>query len=273
MLNENEIRDVIGATAYGSDGEKIGKVGQLFLDDETGQPEFVTVNTGFFGSSESFVPVADAEMSTDRLTVPFTKDRVKNAPNVDADGGHLEPSEEQHLYSYYGRSYGPTSGQAETPGVGGVGAGPVDGDAAVPTSQTQSGSAGDTGGDTGGDTAMTRSEEHLEVGTASQEAGRARLRKYVTTETETRQVPVRKERAVVETEPITAENVDQATSGTDISEDEHEVVLHEERPVTETVAEPVERVRLSTETATEQEQVSGEVRKEQVETEGDVDRS
>jgi stress response protein YsnF len=269
MMNETEMRDVIGATAYGSDGEKIGKVGQLFLDDETGEPEFVTVNTGFFGTSESFVPVTDAEMSSDRLTVPYTKDHVKDAPNVDVDGGHLDPSEEQRLYAHYGRTYTPPNGQA------GIGA-PVTGTAGVGTgnvAEPATGTASDTESDTASDTAMTRSEEHLEVGTTSQEAGRARLRKYVTTEMETHTVPVRKERAVVETEPITSDNMDEATSGPDISEDEHEVVLHEERPVTETVTEPVERVRLGTETTTEEEQVSGEVRKEQIETEGDVGRS
>ena len=246
MLNENQMRDVVGATAYDSAGDKIGKVGQLFLDDETGQPEFVTVNTGFFGSSESFVPVADADLADGRLNVPFAKDQVKDAPNVDVHNGHLDRDQEATLYAYYGRSYTPTG--APPAGTGREGAG----------SET--------------DAAMTRSEERLEVGTATHEAGRARLRKYVTTEMETHTVPVRKERAVLETEPISAENVDEATSGADISEDEHEVVLHEERPVTHTVAEPVERVRLTTEETTEEREVSGEVRTEHIEAEGDVDR-
>jgi len=246
MLNETQIRDVVGATAYGSDGEKIGKVGQLFLDDQTGQPEFVTINTGFFGSSESFVPVADAQLSDGRLTVPYSKDRVKDAPNVEAESGHLDQAEEERLYTYYGRASVPTSNAGDNATVGRDVSGPET------------------------DSAMTRTEERLEVGTASHEAGRARLRKYVTTETETHTVPVRKERAVIETEPITSENIDQATSGADISEEEHEVVLHEERPVIATVAEPVERVRLKTETTTEQEQVQGEVRKEHIEAEGDV---
>jgi stress response protein YsnF len=249
MLNETQIRDIVGATAYGSDGEKIGKVGQLFLDDQTGQPEFVTINTGFFGSNESFVPVADAQLSDGRLTVPYSKDRVKDAPNVEAESGHLDPAEEERLYTYYGRASVPASNAGDDATVGRDVSGPET------------------------DSAMTRTEERLEVGTASHETGRARLRKYVTTETETHTVPVRKERAVIETEPITSENIDQATSGADISEEEHEVVLHEERPVVATVAEPVERVRLNTETTTEQEQVQGEVRKEHIEAEGDVRRS
>src|SRR5215211_6307362 len=76
---------------------------------------------------------------------------------------------------------------------------------------------------------MTRSEEHLRVGTTSQEAGGVRLGKYVTTEHETQTVPVRKEKAVLEREPITDANVDAETSGPDLSEEEHEVVLTEER--------------------------------------------
>ena len=114
MLTEDQAREVIGATAYGDDGEKIGKVGQLFLDDQTGQPEFVTVNTGLFGTSESFVPVADATFNGDRLVVPFSKDKVKDAPNVDLDGRHLDESEEQRLYEYYGMSSSGTAGYTDT---------------------------------------------------------------------------------------------------------------------------------------------------------------
>ena len=117
---------------------------------------------------------------------------------------------------------------------------------------------------------MTRSEEQVRVGTQSQESGRARLRKYVVTENVTETVPVRKEKAVLETEPVTSENDDAATSGADISEEEHEVTLHEERPVVEKTTEPVERVRLSTEAQTDHETVSEEVRKEQIEAEGDI---
>src|SRR3954468_10751450 len=105
MLTEKNAREVIGTTAYSADGDKIGKVGQLFLDDETGRPEFVTVNTGLFGTKETFLPIAEASISGDQLVVPFTKDKVKDAPNVDADGGHLDRPEEQPLYEYYGMSY------------------------------------------------------------------------------------------------------------------------------------------------------------------------
>jgi len=260
MINENEIRNVIGQTAYDSNGDKVGKVGHVFLDDETGQPEFATINTGLFGTNETFVPIANASIDGDRLTVPFTKDQIKDAPNVDADGGHLDQSEEARLYQHYGMSYSERSSDTGLP------SGYADTDR---TSNLHGTEGHDTSGPTT-DQAMTRSEEHLEVGTTTQEAGRARLRKYVTTETETATVPVSKERAVIETEPITDGNLGDALDGPTISEEEHEVVLTEERPVVEKTATPVERVRLGTETVTEQETVTEEVRKEHIEAEGDI---
>ena len=132
--------------------------------------------------------------------------------------------------------------------------------------------AGTVGHDTSGpttDNAMTRSEEQLHVGTETRESGRARLRKYVVTEQETVTVPVQREEVRIEREPITDANRGEALDGPAISEEEHEVVLHEERPVVEKEAVPVERVRLDKETVTEQQQVTEEVRKEQIDTDGD----
>jgi uncharacterized protein (TIGR02271 family) len=254
MLSETDARQTIGTTAYSADGDKIGKVGQLFLDDETGRPEFVTVNTGLFGTHETFIPVSDAALSGDRLTLPFTKDKVKDAPHVAADGGHLDRDEEQRLYEYYAMGYTSTTSDTDLDAT--TGRGPVGHDTSGPTT----------------DEAMTRSEEHVRVGTRSEEAGRVRLRKYVTTEQETHTVPVRRERAVLETEPITDANLDAATSGPDLSEEEHEVVLTEERAVVEKTVRPVERVRVGKETTTEEQTVSENVRKERIEAEGDIER-
>jgi uncharacterized protein (TIGR02271 family) len=263
-MDTNDYTSFIGQTLYSSDDEKVGKIGQVYLDDETDRPEFLTVNTGLFGMSESFVPAANADVTGDGVRVPFTKDQIKDAPNVDVDAGHLDQSDERRLYSHYGMSY---SERASDSGLPAEGTGEVTG-----TTGTSEFTA--EGHDTSGpntDEAMTRSEEHLDVGTTSQEAGRVRLRKYVTTEQETVTVPVKKERAVLETEPITSENRDEAQSGPAISEEEHEVVLKEERAVVSKTAEPVERVRLGTETVTDEETVTEEVRKEHIEAEGDVD--
>jgi uncharacterized protein (TIGR02271 family) len=257
-MNTNDHGRMIGQTLYASDNDKIGKIGQVFLDDETGRPEFLTVNTGLFGMNESFVPAADADVTDDGVRVPFTKDQVKDAPNVDVDSGHLDQSEERRLYDHYGMTYSERSSDSGLPEGG--------------TTDTRD-ARGTVGHDTSGpttDDAMTRSEERLDVGTTSEEAGRARLRKYVTTEQETVTVPVKKERAVIETEPISGDDRDQALSGPAISEEEHEVVLNEERAVVGKTTEPVERVRLDKETVTEEETVNEEVRKEHIEAEGDV---
>ncbi|MEJ7744148.1 MAG: PRC and DUF2382 domain-containing protein [Nocardioidaceae bacterium] len=240
MLEQNQIDQVGGNDAYGADGKKIGKVGEVYLDDQSGRPTWMTVNTGLFGTSESFIPLEDASLAGDRLTVPYDTDKVKGAPKVSADG-HLAPDEERDLYAYYGMGY-------DVPA----------------TSQSH-----DTSAQTN-DAAITRSEEHVEVGTRQQEAGSARLRKYVVTENVSQTVPVQKEKAVVERESINETNIDQATSGPEIRESEHEIQLREETPVVEKTTKPVERVRLGTEVVTENEIVTENVRKEQVEVEGDV---
>ena len=111
----------------------------------------------------------------------------------------------------------------------------------------------------------------MRVGTATEETGRVRLRKYVVTETVQQSVPVSHEEVRVEREPITEANIGQATSGPEISEEEHEVTLHAERPVVATEAVPVERVRLAKDRVAGEETVTGEVRKEQIETDTDGD--
>jgi uncharacterized protein (TIGR02271 family) len=263
MLDAQDARSIMGATAYGSDGEKIGKVGQVYLDDQTGQPEFVTVNTGLFGTSESFVPVAAASFSGDRLEVPFTKDKVKDAPNV-GDDGHLEEAEEDRLYEYYGMGAGTTGFTQTTTDT------TTTGYADTATTGTGVRSEGyDTSGPTT-DEAMTRSEEQVRVGTQRREAGRARLRKWIETDTVTETVPVTREEAVVEREPITDANIGNATSGPELSEEEHEVVLTEETPVVQKDVTPVERVRLGTQAVTEEETVTTDVAKERIEVEGDT---
>jgi hypothetical protein len=81
-------------------GDRIGEIGQVYLDNETGEPNWVTVKTGLFGTQESFVPLAQAEVSGADVTVPYDKDTVKDAPRLDV-GGTLTPEEERRLYSYY----------------------------------------------------------------------------------------------------------------------------------------------------------------------------
>jgi uncharacterized protein (TIGR02271 family) len=246
-LTSDQLASVTDGNVIDAKGNKIGGVGQIYLDDQTGEPNWATVKTGLFGTSESFVPLSGASLSGSDIVVTYDKDTVKDAPRVDADG-HLTPDEEESLYAYYG--------------LGGIGSG-YDQDA-----DREATVGRDTSGPTTDD-AMTLSEERLRVGTQTQEAGRARLRKFVVTENVTQTVPVSREEVRIEREPITDANRDQAMSGPAISEEEHEVVLREERPVVEKRAVPVERVRLDTETVTDQVTVNEEVRKEQIDT--DID--
>ena len=116
---------------------------------------------------------------------------------------------------------------------------------------------------------MTRSEEELRIDKSTQEVGKARLRKWIETEQVSTTVPVSREQVRVEREPITQGNVDEAMSGPELSEDEHEVTLHEEKVVADKQVVPKERVRLEKEQVTEEESVTGEVRKERIEVEGD----
>jgi uncharacterized protein (TIGR02271 family) len=267
MTNAASADHYIGRRAVDPQGNKIGSVGQVYLNDNTGQPDWVTVNTGLFGMRENFVPLQGARLAGDDLVLPFDKDVVKDSPDI-ADASHLDPDEQHSLYAYYERYLGTEGGRI-------TGYEPTtnrDTDLTDPRRGTVRGGGYDTSGPTT-DEAMTRSEEQLRVGTEKVEAGRARLRKYVVTEQQSVQVPVSREEVRVEREPLTDANRGDALSGADITEEEHEVVLHEERPVVATEAVPVERVRLGTETVTDEQTVSGEVRKEQVELDDDTTSS
>jgi uncharacterized protein (TIGR02271 family) len=218
-----------------------------------------------FGGHVSFVPLAKASLDGDVVSVPYDKAKVSDAPRVDA-GGHLSQDEEAGLYRYYGLDYGEARTDSGLP----------HGDSAGHMSRHQSDGSGDptpdgtpgvVGNDVSGpetDHAMTRSEEELRVGTARRQTGTARLRKYIVTENVTETVPVQREEVRVEREPITDANRDAATSGAALSEEEHEVVLHEEQVVVDKTAVPKERVRLDKDTVTEQRSVSEQIRKEQI---------
>lgn len=258
--------DLIGRTAVDPAGDKVGKVGQIYLNEATGRPEWVTLSTGMFGTRESFAPLYGGVVRGDQLVLAVPKDLVKDAPNVDNDG-HLEEAETSRLYQHYADHLG--SG----PDLDQPGDETYDGRHAGAGPGGPAGPAGAHGRDTSGpttDDAMTRSEERLRVGTENAETGRARLRKYVVTENVTTTVPVSHEEVRVEREPITEANRDAALSGPGISEEEHEVILHAEQPVVAKEAVPVERVRLGTETVTEEQEITEEVRKERID-DPDVD--
>jgi len=295
VISTENIDRVIGSDVYDADGDKIGSATEVYLDDQSGNPEWVTVSTGLFGTRSTFVPLRDADLTGEGVRVPVTKAAVKDAPKVDADQ-HLSPDEEQELYRYYGMTgqtgqtgMGEQTGMTDRAGTAGRGTADVDrdGDGLDDRGTRVAGEArlgdglddrgqhaprrtedGVQGRDTSGpttDDAMTRSEERLQVGTEATEVGRARLRKHVVTENVTTTVPVTHEEVRIEREPITEANRGDALDGPDLSEEEHEVVLHAEQPVVQKETVPVERVRLGTETVTDETQVSEQVAHEEIE--------
>ena len=117
---------------------------------------------------------------------------------------------------------------------------------------------------------MTRSKEELHVGTETREAGRARLRKHITSETVSKTVPVSHEEVVVTREPITEANRGAALSGGDLTEEEHEVVLTEEHAVAAKETVPVERVQVGKKVVEGTETVEAEVREEHIDLDADA---
>lgn len=308
--------ELTGLTVYDVAGEKIGGVEQVYLDDQSGSPEWATVKTGLFGSKETFVPLEGARREGSALHIPHAKELVKGAPRLDAEQ-HLDLAQEQELYEHYGLS---RPGQASgAPGVGGRRpTSPMHGkaadtagtrdaksgsaDAGMRGTQSTTGAGGMYGGlsgsgrtagagaaagagagmatagtrgtqDMGGREGMDRkgtneeiirSEEQLRVGTEEHETGRAHLRKVVVTENVTTTVPVSHEEVRLVREPI-KEGDRAATGRAGIGEAESEVILHAEQPVIRKEAVAVERVHMETQKVTEQQEVSAELRKEQIE--------
>jgi uncharacterized protein (TIGR02271 family) len=261
MIDTNDIRNLIGAQADDRDGDKIGKVNQVYVDENTGRPLWASVHTGLFGTSETLVPLENAQWTGSTLRVEYEKAFVKDAPHVDAEGA-ITPDEQDRLYEYYSLT-------------GDAGAAGTAGDAGTTGTESTRQETGTVGRDTSGpetDSAMTRSEEQLHVGTERVQTGRARLRKYIVTEEQTVTVPVTREEVRLEREPITDANVGSAMDGPELSEEEHEVTLSEDRVVVDKETVPVERVRLDTDTVTDQQRVDEEVRKERIELDDDTQR-
>lgn len=298
MLTTEQINRLLsqGANVLSGDGEKIGSIGQVFVDNEAGQPSWVTVRTGLFGMSESFVPLEGARLEGNDIVVPYNKNQVKDAPRIDADRP-LEPAEEDRLYQHYrmdsGRAYtdadtadeasatrqdASRTDRAETRDAtspAGYGTASPTTDAATPpttrqeTPETDRAETRDAAGTAGygtttpatdtAPTPATPQDTDKDRAETRDATGRGRLRKYVTTETVTRTVPVQREEVRIEREPIAEEDRDEV-SNRPASDDE--VILHEERVIVTKETVPVERVRIVTETVADEVTIREKVHKE-----------
>jgi uncharacterized protein (TIGR02271 family) len=254
QFDSTQATSFIGSDLYDRDGDKVGSITEIYEDTQTRKPEWAAINTGFFGSKVAIVPLTQATTEGESLRVPFEKAQIKDAPHVDADG-QISQQEEAALYSHYGLDYSEDRSDTGLPEGGAT------------TEQPRETVGHDTSGPTTDD-AMTRSEEEVVVGKQQVETGRARLRKYIVTENVETTIPVQREEVRIEREPITEGNIDNALDGPELSEEEHEVVLHAEEPVVGKKTVPKERVRLDKTADVENVKVSEQARKEQIEVEG-----
>jgi len=279
--------DVEGRTVVTRDGEKIGRVDTVFLDVRTNQPEWAAVSTGMFGKHVSLLPLSAAAVLADgNLQVPFDKAKVKGAPHHDPSVD-LKTSDEAELFRYYGVSYG--AGDAETgaddtetrtKGSGWAATGSGDSTAGSPpafetggepsTYETHDGPLSpETSLDRGDRARRSDTGERPVAGVATRSG--TRLVKYIVTEQVTMTVPVSHEEVRVERAP--SSEAELGSRGTPVGDDvhggdehgdDHEVVLHAERPIVHMETVPVERVRLDAETISGNETAGGEVHKEQI---------
>ncbi len=282
-----------GYTVHDSNGEKIGKVDDLFLD-ENDQPEYFGVKMGFLGTSSTLIPADIATIDDERgfIEVSQTKDSVKNGPAFD-DDREITPEHEQQVHSYYGLeytngatergSYGDYYGEEETDGHSGAGT-------------TDSGSAGTIGaGMSMGDTEsgefrehdenvegvlqpgsdlededelrVQRSEEELRAGTREREAGSMKVRKRVRTEREQIEVPTKREEVTIERTPVSGE----ATEA-QIGEDEVSMPVVEDEVVVDKRAVAKEEIRVRKDVVEGTEVVEEDVRREEVDVEDATER-
>jgi uncharacterized protein (TIGR02271 family) len=247
-MTTNELMAAQGTAVYASDGKKIGSVDEIFVDEQTGEPEWIGLGAGLLGTKRVLVPVAGAELREDALYVPYSKEQVKGTPDIDSD--EISQETEAQLYGHYGLDYSERRSETGLP----EGASPMRAGA-----ETRRGTAGEAD--------VVRTEEELRVGKRETEAGRARLRKWVETEPVETDVELRRERARVTREPI-----DQPVSGAEIGDEDIEVPLRQEEAVVQKEAVAKERIGLEKDVEAGRETVSDEVRKERVEVEGDVEK-
>ncbi len=178
-----------GSTVRDRDGEKAGKVGDVFLDSRTDRPGWVGVKTGLLGGKESYVSLSAARVLGDELHLPYDKELVRSAPHVEPDVS-LSPEEEQALYRHYGQPYDDEEeATAEPRAATQSSAGAVD----LPTASNE----------------MIRSEEEVRLGhTQRRPVERVRIKKVTVTENQTQVVPVRREVIQLEHEPPPAGHIE-----------------------------------------------------------------
>lgn len=275
-MSSDQLTRLRGQSVIDSAGQKIGDIQRVFYDEANNQPAWVTVRGGRMGSREAFVPLAGAQLGSAGLAVAIRKEIVDDAPAIDA-GNEMTADDAARLDRYYeGILNGPaprlqppaqttTPGPQQTPQQPMPTPGPPPRRPQPERPAPESAPTPPTRTETATQPAeLTSFEEQIRVGTEAVESGTVRLRKYVVTEPVETSVPIRREDVTVERVPAASAT---PSPGHQFEEQAVEVTLHEERPTIAKETVPVETVRLTSKTETEQRQVSDQVRRERIEVE------
>ena len=299
MVHRN-INDLFNATAYDSNGDKLGSVKEVYVNDASEQPEFVEVGHGLFGMSSSLVPLRGHQLAGEELRLAFTKDRISDAPDFDSDA-HLSNEDQSTIYRHYGlegaenvETYGPDARDhgrdhgsehgrdhdlnTDRTAAGVVGNGR---DHDLDRDRTTAGVVDDgtydrdaerarADVDAGDAESLTLSEERLNVDKQRVETGQVRLRKYVVHDTETVEVPVEREEVRIERTPVDGDRAGTLRGG-ELHDDEAAMTVSEEHVSVTKDTVPVEEVSLRKETVRDTETVSEDVAHEELDVDGAVD--
>ncbi|CAA9256882.1 MAG: hypothetical protein AVDCRST_MAG93-2012 [uncultured Chloroflexia bacterium] len=261
-----------GYEVYDRNAEKIGKVDDLFLD-ENDQPEYMGVKMGFLGTRSTLIPmeVARVDENNHRIEVSVDKATAKEGPSFN-DDEDITPDYEERVYSHYGErgGYSEYYGDDE---AGKVGPGMREGD--IESGEFRGHSEADEGVNQshGSDLEdedelrVQRSEEELRAGTREREAGKLNVRKRVRTDREQVRVPTRREEVSVERVPVNEQR-----SGAEIGEDEVTMPVVEEEAVVGKQSVVKEELRIRKDVVEDEEVVEEDVRKEEVDVDDRTER-
>jgi uncharacterized protein (TIGR02271 family) len=232
-----------GYEVYDRNGEKIGKVDDLFVD-ENDNPEYIGVKIGFLGTSSTLIPMdlVTVDEWSGRIDVSVDKATAKNGPAFD-DDREITPEYENQVYSYYGLQRAETSVEPAAYG-------------AYPTEATDA-----------DELRVQRSEEELRAGTREREAGAINVRKRVVTERQQMEVPTRHEEVSVERVPVEG-----VATEAEIGEDKVRIPVTAEEVVVEKRPVPKEEVRIRKDVVEDTEVVEEDVRREEVDVEDATER-
>jgi stress response protein YsnF len=267
MTSDSALPPVIGAIADDRNGNALGTITTVFLDDVTERPTWVGVTDGLHASADDvpvIAPIADAEYADGRLRLTVPAEAVRSAPRV-AQADRLSPEEEATLLEHYRSALAAAPNRTDTMALPRVETGTTTGTRTTDTTGTG------TALGTVADTAMTRTEEQLQVSTVVEPWTRAVLRIEEVTEEVLVPVTVTRQQARIEYLPLSPTDgartagepgepgVERATSTSEW------VTLYAEQPSVTLQRVPAERVRLTTSWVTEETTVSQELRREEVE--------